>query len=151
MKKFLLSLIGLIITGLGALYYFSEIRPNTKVIPFETGMNDTLSVDTTFYAPTIEEILLEREEWRKSKEIDSIYLALDERILIYILHQYGTSLWYQEIVAKYIKDKAFYDNIVQAMQLEEQYYHTKREDIDTAAFKNLKIISPNPTPHDAEN
>ena len=57
------------------------------------------------YKMSVEEILEERERIRYEYWIDSIYLAMPEKILVYILNENKTDRTSQGIVEEYVKNK----------------------------------------------
>lgn len=64
------------------------------------------------WEPTIEERLLLREKWRAERQIDSIYMALPDEILIAIYTECGTMLTECGVVVEYCRDQEKYDKIL---------------------------------------
>ena len=64
------------------------------------------------YKMSVEEILEERERIRYEYWIDSIYLAMPEKILVYILNENKTDRTSQGIVEEYVKNKKEYNKLI---------------------------------------
>lgn len=74
------------------------------------------------YTPTVQEVLQWRENMRLDNYTDSVFLAMPEQILTQILVTKGTDLSNHEIVAIYISNKDFYDNLIKkSMDIQKQY------------------------------
>lgn len=72
--------------------------------------------------PTVQEVLQWRENMRLQKYEDSVFLVMPEQILTHILVTKGTDLSNHEIVALYISNKDFYDNLIKkSMDIQKQY------------------------------
>ena len=94
---------------------YSTIEPNIKddekpFLPItieNVEKEDSTIYDESFeeyeYKMSVEEILEERERIRYEYWIDSIYLAMPEKILVYILNENKTDRTSQEIVEEYVK------------------------------------------------
>ena len=64
------------------------------------------------YKMSVEEILEERERIRYEYWIDSIYLAMPEKILVYILNENKTDRTSLGIVEEYVKNKKEYNKLI---------------------------------------
>ena len=103
---------------------YSTIEPNVKsdakpilpVIVENTEKEDSTIYDESLeeyeYKMSVEEILEERERIRYEYWIDSIYLAMPEKILVYILNENKTDRTSQGIVEEYVKNKKEYNKLI---------------------------------------
>ena len=102
---------------------YSTIEPNIKddekpFLPItieNVEKEDSTIYDESFeeyeYKMSVEEILEERERIRYEYWIDSIYLAMPEKILVYILNENKTDRTSQGIVEEYVKNKKEYNKL----------------------------------------
>lgn len=103
---------------------YSTIEPNIKddekpFLPItieNVEKEDSTIYDESFeeyeYKMSVEEILEERERIRYEYWIDSIYLAMPEKILVYILNENKTDRTSQGIVEEYVKNKKEYNKLI---------------------------------------
>jgi hypothetical protein len=92
-----------------------------------TEESDSLLVtDTTDESMTIQEWIKWREDIRMDKFNDSVFLAIPEPTLTFLLVQCGTNVTVADIVAEYVTHQRFYDETVLPAMLAQ-----KRIDIDS--------------------
>ena len=88
--------------------------------------NSTSSVDSDSvaqYVPTVQDLLNDRNDMIYQAKIDSIYLNMSEDIVISIVNGQsdGTYMTYNEIVEKYLANKASYDVLHDNIRLYKKY------------------------------
>ena len=96
--------------------YFIKDETKTSIEKQETNsiveenISSTDTIETHYYdssifnyVPSVEEILIERDDLRYANRVDSIYMAMPEDILIKILVTKGTTITVDEIVEEYLK------------------------------------------------
>lgn len=99
---------------------FSSCVNNTKKYIDESIETD--SIEQWQHVPTVHDILVEREEWKRSKYVDSVYLNMPEQILVQMLVAKGTTISVDEIVEDYLANKQFYhDTILKSMDIQKKY------------------------------
>ena len=90
---------------------YSTIEPNVKsdakpILPVI--VENTEKEDSTIYDESLEE----RERIRYEYWIDSIYMAMPEKILVYILNEGKTDRTSQGVVEEYVKNKKEYNILI---------------------------------------
>ena len=88
--------------------------------------NSTSSVDSDSvaqYVPTVQDLLNDRNDMIYQAKIDSIYLNMPEDIVISIVNGQsdGTYMTYNEIVEKYLANRASYDVLHDNIRLYKKY------------------------------
>lgn len=99
---------------------YSEKESKKKDIPQHPQIETVVKQDTIYddldedfvYKMTAEEILKERENLRYMIWVDSVYLAIPDEVLVYIVNEDITDRSSQGIVEEYVKNKKRYHKAV---------------------------------------
>lgn len=99
---------------------YSEKESKKKDIPQHSPIETVVKQDTIYddldedfvYKMTAEEILKERENLRYMIWVDSVYLAIPDEVLVYIVNEDITDRSSQGIVEEYIANKKKYNELI---------------------------------------
>ena len=99
---------------------YSEKESKKKDIPQHSPIETAVKQDTIYndldddfeYKMTAEEILKERENLRYMIWVDSVYLAIPDEVLVYIVNEDITDRSSQGIVEEYIANNKKYNELI---------------------------------------
>lgn len=105
-----------IVAGILVFMFQHENKRNALKQQLEVAMQD--SVTSEYVAPTVDDIVYYREQLRRDKYLDSVYINMPEVALRAILQEYGTDISGFDIAEAYLRNPEKYKNIKQGADIQ---------------------------------
>lgn len=105
-----------IVAGILVFMFQHENKRNTLKQQLNTVQVD--SVTSEYVAPTVDDVVYYREQLRRDKYLDSIYINMPEVALRAILQEYGTDISGFDIAEAYLRNPEKYKNIKQGADIQ---------------------------------
>ena len=111
MKQVIFTILGLIVGLCLTAVLVTKCDKVQDVLGLKTEtITDTVTIDSTKIAPTIEQVLNARKEVQNQRYADSVFLHMPDESLLSVLMKIGTESSIAEIVKEYDVDRRFHDN-----------------------------------------